>query len=173
MKIEINEPLTGSILDIGGGGECVIGQIYGKEVIAIDNCREELDEAPDCCRKMLMDAAALAFPDRSFDNVTFFYSLMYMNHETQEKAIREALRVLKPGGTLYIRDAEISSAYPDPYVVDLDIVSGSLRIHTTYGIVKKESQDRNTFLNFLENAGQHIPQVSCTDGQFRIICKKA
>ena len=28
MTIEIKEKLTGSILDIGGGGEAVIGQIY-------------------------------------------------------------------------------------------------------------------------------------------------
>lgn len=30
-KIEIIENLNGSILDIGGGGEGVIGQIYGKK----------------------------------------------------------------------------------------------------------------------------------------------
>lgn len=34
-KIEISENLNGSILDVGGGGEGVIGQIYVKKVIAI------------------------------------------------------------------------------------------------------------------------------------------
>ena len=48
MTIEIKEKLTGSILDIGGGGEAVIGQIYKDRVTAIDNCKEELEEAPDC-----------------------------------------------------------------------------------------------------------------------------
>lgn len=40
MTIEIKEKLTGSILDIGGGGEAVIGQIYKDRVTAIDNCRK-------------------------------------------------------------------------------------------------------------------------------------
>ena len=97
MRIEIREKLTGPILDIGGGGEGVIGQIYGDQVIAIDHSREELDEAPDCCEKRVMDAEKLVFPDQSFDNVTFFYSLMYMTGDTQKKAIREA-NVIKISG---------------------------------------------------------------------------
>ena len=44
--IEIKADLIGSILDIGGGGEAVIGQIYGDNVLAIDISQEELDEAP-------------------------------------------------------------------------------------------------------------------------------
>ena len=78
MTIEIKENLDGSILDIGGGGEAVIGQIYKDRVTAIDNCQEELDEVPDCCVKQLMDATELCFSDNSFDNVTFFYTLMYI-----------------------------------------------------------------------------------------------
>ncbi len=56
MIIEIDSNLKGSILDIGGGGEAVIGQMYGNRVIAIDNSQEEIDEAPDCCTTLLMDA---------------------------------------------------------------------------------------------------------------------
>ena len=51
MVVEINSDLKGSILDIGGGGEAVIGLIYGNRVTAIDNCQEEIDEAPDCCTR--------------------------------------------------------------------------------------------------------------------------
>mgnify|MGYP002674861371 CR=1 FL=1 len=79
MKISLNKELCGSILDIGGGGEGIIGRLYKSAVTAVDNMQEELDEAPSCCKKLLMDAAALDFADESFDNVTFFYSLMYMN----------------------------------------------------------------------------------------------
>ena len=67
MVIEIKYDLKGSILDIGGGGEAVVGQIYGDRVTAIDNRQEELDEAPDCCTKLLMDAEKLLFSDKSFD----------------------------------------------------------------------------------------------------------
>ena len=77
MIINIDYDLKGSILDIGGGGEAIIGQMYGDKVTAIDNRQEELDEAPNCCTKLLMDAEKLSFFDGSFDNVTFFYTLMY------------------------------------------------------------------------------------------------
>ena len=85
MTIEIKETLTGSILDIGGGGEAVIGQIYKDRVTAIDNCEEELEEAPDCCCKQLMDATELLFSNDSFDNVTFFYTLMFVRLRVSSK----------------------------------------------------------------------------------------
>lgn len=44
--ITLSRDLHGSILDIGGGGEGVIGLLYGSQVTAIDNRQEELDEAP-------------------------------------------------------------------------------------------------------------------------------
>jgi len=43
-------------LDIGGGGEGVIGQMKGKQVIAIDPNRRELEEAADGPLKIVMDA---------------------------------------------------------------------------------------------------------------------
>ena len=75
MKLTLEKELRGSILDIGGGGEGIIGRLYKSAVTAIDNVQEELDEAPDCCKKLLMDAAALDFDSESFDNVTFFIRL--------------------------------------------------------------------------------------------------
>lgn len=172
MNIEISDNIIGSILDIGGGGEGVIGQIFNDQVVAIDNEQEELDEAPDCCEKRLMDATELLFPDNSFDNVTFFYSLMYMTADTQKVAILEAARVLKPEGNLYVWDADILRAYPQPYVVDLDIVSAKKTIHTSYGIVKMDAQDSSMILRFLQIAGLSAESTSKKDGQFFICCKK-
>ena len=172
MTIEIKENLDGSILDIGGGGEAVIGQIYKDRVTAIDNRQEELDEAPDCCGKQLMDATELLFPDNSFDNVTFFYTLMYMTEETQRKSICEAVRVLKAGKLMNIWDCDIRSAYPEPFIVDLDIRTGSNTIHTTYGIVKKDTQSSDSIIHRLEQAGLSIECLQKKDGQFHIQCKK-
>ena len=81
MKIELVREIEGSILDIGGGGEGIMGRLYGSQVTAIDNCQEELDEAPGGYEKMLMDGTALTFEDNRFCNVTFFYTLMYMGKE--------------------------------------------------------------------------------------------
>ena len=46
---------------------------------------------------------------------------MYLDRESQKKALQEAYRVLKPGGQLHLWDAEIEKAYPEPFVVELDI----------------------------------------------------
>ena len=172
MTVEMKSDLNGSILDIGGGGEAVIGQIYGGRVTAVDNCQEELDGAPDCCTKLLADAEELPFPDASFDNVTFFYTLMYMTKETQGKAIGEGARVLKDGGTMCVWDCSILSAYPDPFVVELDIRTVNQMIRTSYGIVKRDAQSSDSIRRLLEDAGLHIVSLKEEDGQFRFRCRK-
>lgn len=132
--IKLYRDLQGSILDIGGGGEGIIGRLYGAQVTAIDRCQEELDEAPDGFTKILMDARSLSYPSEYFDNVTFFYSLMFMDGETQKQALAEAARVLKSGGKLCIWDSNILSP-PELFLVELDIQLPSEFIHTTYGVV--------------------------------------
>lgn len=135
MKIQLKKQLEGRILDIGGGGEGVIGRLYGDRVVAIDNRQDELDESPDGFHKVLMDARNLRFYDSSFDAVTFFYSLMYMDEEAQKEALIEAARVLRPGGILCIWDADILIADSEPFMTELDIDIDGKILHTTYGIV--------------------------------------
>lgn len=60
--VRLDRTHTGSILDIGGGGEGIIGRLYGRQVTAIDNRREELDEAPEGFEKVLMDACRCLRP---------------------------------------------------------------------------------------------------------------
>ncbi len=138
--IVLNRELIGSILDIGGGGEGFIGRRYLEQVVAIDNLQEELEEAPTGFKKVLMDATDLKYECCSFDNVTFFYTLMYMTETEQVKAISEAIRVLRAGGTLAIWDCEIEVAYPDPFCIDVNVLIDKNKYHTTYGIVKKDIQ---------------------------------
>ena len=45
-RLRIEKDLIGPILDLGGGGEGVIGQIYRQQAVVIDNRQEELDETP-------------------------------------------------------------------------------------------------------------------------------
>ena len=151
--LSLRKELTGSILDVGGGGEGVIGRLYGPSVTIIDHCQEELDEAPCSCPKLLMDAASLAFADASFENVTFFYSLMYMNRPVQKAALSEAVRVLKPGGRLLLWDCEITSAYPEPFLAELDVRWAQERVCTTYGVVKSDPQSMEDFLNLCRGNG--------------------
>ena len=101
---------AGYVLDIGGGGEGIIGQMKPKQVIAIDLSKRELEEAPAGPLKIVMDATDLKFLDGSFDTATAFFSLMYMRPEVQQKTFAEVFRVLTPGGRWIIWDAVIPRA---------------------------------------------------------------
>lgn len=160
-SLSLGKTLIGPILDLGGGGEGIIGRIYRRQAVAIDSRQEELDEAPDGPQKLLMDAAALAFENASFQHVTAFFSFMYMPHTVQARAIAEAARVLRPGGSLHIWDGEIKSAYPEPFLIELDIDADGTAVHTTYGVLKEDAaQDADHFLRLCQGA-----RLSLTDRQ--------
>ena len=153
MNIALKMELNGSILDIGGGGEGVIGRIYAGQVTAIDVSRVELDEAPGACRQLVMDATAMTFPDASFDHVTSFYTLMYMTAEQQRMALLEAARVLRPGGTLHIWDAAFPAPYPEPFLAEMDIDAAGTPIRTTYGVIKLDGQSADSIADMAVDAG--------------------
>ena len=165
--------MQGSILDIGGGGEGVIGRLYKDQVVAVDHCQEELDEAPNCFTKMLMDATNLEFSSGAFDHVTFFFSLMFMNVQTQLQALAEAVRVLKPGGTLHIWDADIFSAYPAPFCIDLDIQTEEEAIHTTFGCVSDvTNQNAATVTSVCLNQGLVLKKQEADGNRFYLELEK-
>lgn len=166
-NLSLANALTGPILDLGGGGEGIIGRIYRQQAVAIDNRQEELDEAPDGPKKLLMDAAALTFEDASFQHVTAFFSFMYMPHTVQAQAIAQAVRVLRPGGMLHIWDAEINSAFPEPFLIELDIDAAGTSIHTTYGVLKEDAaQNAGHFLRLCQNSHLKLADRQEHDGWF-------
>lgn len=170
--INLQRELEGDILDIGGGGEGVIGRLYGAQVVAIDNCPEELAEAPDGFRKCLMDAAKMTFESGSFDHVTAFYALMFMDEATQQKALYEAARVLKPNGDVQIWDCSIASAYPEPFCVDVAVSLSGHELRTTYGIGKTDAQSLGSIARLCENAGLQIEKSETNGVHFYLKCRK-
>ena len=103
LKKEKNNEGTLKILDVGCGTGNTIKflQKYG-EVWGIDN----LPEAVTICRKaghtkvLPADATKLPFRNKVFDAVAFLDVLEHV--EKDSKAIKEARRVLKPGGVVVI-----------------------------------------------------------------------
>ena len=160
MKATITLPrdLRGRILDIGGGGEGVIGRLYGMQVVAIDNRQDELDEAPGGFEKQLMDAARLTFADNTFDAVTAFFSFMYFPQDTLEQAVLETFRVLKPGGRFRVWDAPIDKA--DPFIIELDIDVNGVPIHTTYGVYMDDKvQSSQSIQDVCQRAGFRLTKT--------------
>jgi len=128
----------GFILDIGGGGEGVIGQLKGKDVVAIDFRKDELLEAADGPLKIIMDARDLKFLDESFSTATAFFALMYLKEkEDHIKVFQEAARVLEPGGILHMWEidlAELPETDKEFYIVHLRYKIGQEFKETGYGM---------------------------------------
>ena len=55
-------------------------------------------------RLMTRDAADLALPDASYDRVLLFFLLHEMPEEVRRRTLSEALRVVRPGGTVVVVD---------------------------------------------------------------------
>jgi ubiquinone/menaquinone biosynthesis C-methylase UbiE len=148
----------GYVLDVGGGGEGVIGQLKGAQVIAIDPNRRELEEAAPGPLKIVMDARELQFLDCAFGAATAFFALMYIKSKDHEKVFDEVFRVLAPGGTFRVWDAILT---PRPDDANQDVVSVRLliklpntEISTGYGTRwPEQTQDIDYYAQLAESAG--------------------
>ena len=158
QSIEI-EPLKteGLILDIGGGGEGVIGKLHGKQVVAIDTSERELAETRNKALKIVMDATELKFLPQSFHTCTSFFSLMYIEKSQHSKVFREVHRVLKDDGRFLLWDVRIPESVKEykQFIVPLKIQIQDEVVETGYG-VKWQVQDVDYFKQLAQQTGFRI-----------------
>jgi len=178
VTIEMNDfPSKGFILDIGGGGEGVIGRLKGEAVIAIDVSRQELEEAPGGPLKIVMDARELMFLNAAFSTVTAFFSLMYMkNMEERRKVFAEVMRVLKPGGTFRVWDVDLSEppiTGKDIYVVQLCCRVGGMEIETGYGQRwPSQPYGEENYISMAKEAGFRLLNRERNEHTFSLVFQK-
>ncbi len=169
-------PAEGWILDIGGGGEGVIGRLKGPQVVAVDLYSWGLRRTPPGPLKLVMDATDLKFLDETFGTVTSFFTLMYMNPDQQEKAMREAFRVLKPSGKMRIWDVEL----PVPLDPKKDLVVYPFEfrlphetVETGYGtFFPKQPMDLNYYSRMAQRAGFTVDESQVVGRTFRLVLQK-
>jgi len=164
---------TGRVLDVGGGGEGIIGRVGGASVVSIDLREEELREAPGDALRIVMDACAMRFLEDSFDHVAFFYTLMYMDANQVGRALCEARRVLKPDGQLWIWDAVIPDAIEaEAFVAQIEITMPDGSVVTPgYGVRWTLGQSAEGIAAMCREAGFDIRHLSQSGEAFQIICR--
>jgi len=140
---------TSVILDIGGGGEGIIGKLNGTQVVAIDTSERELAETRNEALKIIMDATDLKFLPNSFDVCTAFFSLMYIPKSEHSKVFEEAHRVLKDTGQFLLWDVHIPRTEMKQFIVPLQVHLPDETVETAYG-VKWQPQDVNHFKELAE-----------------------
>ncbi len=166
----------GWILDIGGGGEGVIGRLKGSQVVAIDLYSWGMRRTPPGPLKLVMDATDLKFLDESFGAVTSFFTLMYMSPEQQDKAMREAFRVLKPGGKMRIWDVDLPVS-PDPKK-DLAVYPFVFRlpketVETGYGTpFPKQQMNLSYYSRMAREVGFTVEEQEVVGSTFRLVLQK-
>ena len=150
---------NGFILDIGGGGEGIIGRLNGRQVIAIDTRIDELEETKNECLKIAMDATDLKFIPLSFDVATSFFSLMYIKNIKHQKVFEEIHKVLKTGGKFYIWDVRIPQKQKNKrvFVLPLEVLLPGGKVETGYGIGwENKEQDLQYFKDLASKTGFKI-----------------
>lgn len=177
QHVTINDfKADGYILAIGGGGEGTIGRLKGSQVIAVDISKRELEEAPDGPLKIIMDARDLKFLDNTFNTVTSFFTLMYIDGNDHEKVFEEMFRVLKPEGKLLLWGAIIPKqikSNQDRVLVPLTIKLPQKVVRTGYGVrLPQKDYDPTYYIMMSEKAGFKVVLKESEDHVFHLIVQK-
>ena len=173
LEIDLNIfEMEGRILDIGGGGEGVIGQLKGSQVIAIDPSKRELEEAPkNESLNIIMDGKDLKFLDNTFDSVTAFFTLMYIPLKDHETVFKEIHRVLKKEGEFFLWDLIIPPSddrKEEIYIIALKIKVNENIINTGYGTRWKKDQNADFFLQLGKDVGFEVIEEKIAEDTFFI-----
>ena len=158
----------GFILDVGGGGEGIIGKLNGRQVVSIDTSEEELEETSNDSLKVVMDTTNLKFLPESFDVCTAFFSLMYVPRKNHLKVFSQIHKVLKRNGRFLLWDVKIPDRNKDfrVFAVRLKIKLPGEEVETGYGTIWDKTQDIDDFRQLAVKTGFKVANEWCKNDVF-------
>ncbi len=163
------------ILDIGGGGEGIIGLLNGNNVVSIDKLKNELDETNNDSLKIVMDATKMSFCDNSFDISTAYFSFMYMPLETKRLVFKEVYRVLKKDGIFKIWDIQTSDKdfnNKENGIVFIKSILPNKTIEAGFGTNISNIIENDELLNIAKKIGFSIIKTNYNNEVIEIELKK-
>ncbi|MHA1987428.1 MAG: class I SAM-dependent methyltransferase [Promethearchaeota archaeon] len=169
--------MEGRILDIGGGGEAIISQFKGEQVVAIDPNKKELESSPDNnALSIIMDAKDLQFLDNTFDTTSSFFTMMYIPLNDHKKIFQEIHRVLKSNGEFFLWDVSIPKKRDkkeEIYVVMLKVKINGTVIDTGYGTKWEKEQNAEHFIKHGKEVGFEVLEQKLEPNLFLLKFRKA
>jgi glycosyltransferase involved in cell wall biosynthesis len=154
--VDYFEPTAGALLEIGCGQGKLRFHLpagvhyYGCDTLAHEEVRDAFPFVTAC-------AESLPFEDESFEAVVFYAVLIHVFDV--DRALKEAARVLKPGGRLYLQEC-----YDDPNPIHINHFSGvSLvrRVSEHFNVVR--SQAANEYLMMVvaeKGCGERVDEAT-------------
>ena len=168
--------MDGRILDIGGGGEAIISQVKGEQVVAIDPNKKELESAPvNKALNIIMDAKDLQFLDNTFNTVSAFFTMMYIPLSDHKKVFQEIHRTLKLNGVFFLWDTIIPKRHEEKkelYVIMLKVKINGNVIDTGYGTKWEKEQNAEYFIKLGKEVGFEVLEQNLEHNLFRLKFKK-
>jgi ubiquinone/menaquinone biosynthesis C-methylase UbiE len=179
-----NQPLK-AILEVGGGQSGLTALLYPQAQITNIDLNPQYAQAPCNQQERVCfvhgDATALPFENNSFDAVTMFDLLEHIPEH--QKAVTEALRVLRPGGFLLMSTPNENWQFPY-YKFMKSICPNEAEIMTQWGHVRRgytlaelqvliglPCKEYATFINPLTVLGHDIAFSRLSHRKRRLLCK--